>query len=84
MPPDTEATNQRVTNAILKKDIEHLTDTVTGYCHKADKRSEDHEGRIRGLEKEQTKLKTIVGVWNGINSLGIIVATTVRGFMNGE
>ena len=84
MPPDSEAANQRVTNAILKKDIEHLTGTVVSYCEKSDARAKDHEDRIRTVEKEQTKLKTIVGVWNGINSLGIIVATTFKGFLNGE
>ena len=81
---DTEATNQRVTNAILKKDIEHLTNTVTSYCNKSDKRDEDYEKRLRCVEKEQTKLKTIVGFWNSLNSLGVVALVAFKSLFSGE
>lgn len=84
---DTDAshsTNQRVTNAILKKDIEHLTDMFRDFRTEVRDSNKIQDEKISNLKIEQTRLKTIVGVWNSINTLGVIVVTAFKGYVNGE
>jgi len=49
--PDTDASNQRVTNALLRSDIQHLTGVVEGGFAELKARDADHEMRIRDNEK---------------------------------
>jgi len=52
--PDAAANNgpnQRVTNALLRSDIQHLTSVVEGGFSELKARDADHETRIRTNEK---------------------------------
>ena len=52
--PDAAANNgpnQRVTNALLRSDIQHLTSVVEGGFSELKARDADHEKRIRDNEK---------------------------------
>ena len=80
--PGTDG-NQRVTNAIIGIKIDNLTDIVEKKIDDDKKRVDKVDIKIRALEIEQTRLKTIVGAWNSINSLGIIASTAIKGFING-
>jgi len=80
--PGTDG-NQRVTNAIIGIKIDNLTDIVEKKIDDDKKRVDKVDIKLHALEIEQTRLKTIVGVWNSINSLGIIASTAIKGFING-
>ena len=80
---DTEESNgnQRVTNAIIKRDIEHLTSQVNRFTDEVRKCNEDQEQRIRTLEGNQRSILAIidnlekrVNTWNITNSIGVVVA----------
>ena len=49
------ASNQRVTNALLRSDIKHLTVVVEGGFSDLKARDADHETRIRTNEKSITE-----------------------------
>jgi len=48
---DNGGTDQRVTNAILQSDIKHLGENLERYDNRVCKRLDDHEARIRSVEK---------------------------------
>lgn len=74
---DTDAShssNQRVTNAIIKKDVEHLTDMFRDFRTEVRDSNKIQNGKIRELEIAQTTIKAQVRNWNGLNSIGVMVA----------
>lgn len=72
---DPNATsNQRVTNAIIKKDIEHLTDAFRDFRTEVRDSNKLQNRKIHDLEIAQTTIKAQVRNWNGLNSIGVMVA----------
>jgi len=76
-----EANNQRVTNALIKRDLDHLTELVRDYRDEVRTCNEDHEKRIRTLEGNQRSILTLienldnrVKTWNLTNSVGVVIA----------
>ena len=75
-----EASNQRVTNALLAQKIDHLAVRLKEYTDRAEewqrehviqaaKWQDDHENRLRSLEATQRTLKERLAVWAGIQTL---------------
>jgi len=78
---DNNGSNQRVTNALLKKDIDHLTELVRDFRDEIRSCNDDHESRIRTLEGNQRSILTLienldnrVKTWNITNSVGVVIA----------
>ena len=65
--------NSRVTLAILGQKIDHLTEKVETAIQDGKAR----EKRLRDVETNQASLKATVRNWNGLNSLGVIVASVL-------
>jgi len=77
--PDTG--NQRVTNALIKKDIDHLTEIMRDTRDEIRICNKDYEERIRALEGNQRSILTLienldsrVKTWNITNSVGVVIA----------
>lgn len=79
-----EEGNHRVTNAILKRDLEHLISEfkdLSGYMKECNK---DHENRIRTLEgnqraimTRQDTINTRVNAWSVTNSIAAAIAAAL-------
>ena len=87
MPGDGEQNNQRVTNAILRRDLEHLTGMVRDWRDEVRNCNIDQEARIRSLEGNQRSIVTSiedlnvrVKAWNITNSAGVIIAGVLAAF----
>jgi hypothetical protein len=61
--------------AVLVFAVKTLTDTVNKNHEEDNEWREAYAGRLRTAENDITALKTITGVWNGINSIGAVIAT---------
>lgn len=78
--PDAEAsngTNQRVTNALLRSDIQHLTGVVEGGFAELKARDADHEKRLREVETKTTTLAahdTQGNIFTGVAAFGAMLA----------
>ena len=78
--PDVRAShtnNQRVTNALLRSDIQHLTGVVEGGFAELKARDTDHETRLRQVESTTTTLAahdTHGNIFTGIAALLAMVA----------
>ena len=59
-----DGSNGRVTLALLGAKIDTLSDRLTEYIDRQDEECDDHEKRIRVLETESTKTRTLLGGWN--------------------
>jgi len=76
-----EANNQRVTNALIKRDLDHLTEMGRDFRDEIRTCNDDHDGRIRALEGNQRSILTLienldsrVKTWNITNSVGVVIA----------
>lgn len=65
--------NSRVTLAVLGVKIDNLTEKVVTAIQDGKAR----EARLREVEKEQASIKATVRNWNGLNSIGVIVASVL-------
>jgi hypothetical protein len=65
---DTAASNDngngRVTLALLGAKLDNIDSKLSEYMKRNDEDCEDHEKRIRSLETETTRTRTILGGWN--------------------
>lgn len=72
-----EPSNDKSQLAVLVFAVRKLTETVNkNHQEDADWRKA-YAGRLRTAENDITALKTIVGVWNSINSIGVAVAAWI-------
>jgi hypothetical protein len=74
---NNDKTNQRVTNAIIKKDVEHRTDMFRDFRTEVRDSNKLQNGKIHDLEIAQTTIRAQVRNWNGLNSLGVLVASAL-------
>lgn len=79
---------QRVTNALILKEIEHMKCDIGRRLDNIEKSIEAHnleiqkvkldtaarEERLKGVEADCIVLTNRVNAWNGMNSLGVIAA----------
>lgn len=56
--------NGRVTLALLGAKLDNIDAKLTDYMRRSDEEREDHEKRIRALETDCTRTKTLLGGWN--------------------
>lgn len=88
MAPESANTNQRVTNAGLRKDITYLRDDLEKFTTRIEKCYEDEkderkllEGRVRVVEKEQVRLDERVTSSNrvlaGLQVIGSSIAAAI-------
>jgi hypothetical protein len=56
--------NGKVTLALLGAKMDSLDAKVSEYMRRNDDECNDHETRIRTLETDGTRTKTLLGVWN--------------------
>ena len=56
--------NGRVTLALLGAKLDNIDRKLTDYMKRNDEEREDHEKRIRTLETDGTRTKTLLGGWN--------------------
>jgi hypothetical protein len=59
-----DGSNGRVTLALLGAKIDTLSDRLTEYIERQDEECDDHEKRIRSLETDATRTRTLLGGWN--------------------
>lgn len=72
-PPDT--TNDKSRISVLVYAVEVLTKTVKENHDEDREWRESYAGRLRAAENDITFLKTVYGVWGGVNSIGIAILT---------
>jgi len=79
-----EDSNHRVTNAILKRDLEHLLSEFKEFTAEIKENNRDHEARIRTLEgnqrsimTRQDNIDTRVKAWSITNSVAAAVAAVL-------
>jgi hypothetical protein len=80
MPPDIDEVELATTLSELKSGQAALRADLARYFAEAQKQRDDHEGRIRILEKEQTTLAARVKTWSSINTIGAAIAGVVGWF----
>lgn len=56
--------NGRVTLALLGAKLDNIDRKLDDYMRRNDEEREDHEKRIRALETDGTRTKTLLGGWN--------------------
>ena len=56
--------NGRVTLALLGAKLDNIEAKLSDYIKRSDEERDDHEKRIRILETDGTRTKTILGGWN--------------------
>lgn len=66
--------NHRVTNALLKASIDNLAEKVAEWHDEQKRCNDDHEERIRDLERRQTQSETRWQVTGGSSIGGLLVA----------
>jgi len=83
----TENSKRRVANYELDGKIDLLTAEVRSfrasfddYCGRADKRYDDHEARLREVEKTVTTMKTNQGVLVAAQSTLTLIASVIAGW----
>ncbi len=74
---NNEASNDKSTLAGLKVSVDNLTTMVRDYHAEDRDWREAYAGRLRTAENDITALKTILGVWNSINSIGLAIAAWI-------
>ena len=58
--------NGRVTLALLGAKLDNIDAKLSEYMRRSDEGRDDHEKRIRTLETDGTRTKTLLGVWNAL------------------
>ena len=56
--------NGRVTLALLGAKLDNIDAKLSEYMRRSDEERDDHEKRIRNLETDGTRTKTLLGIWN--------------------
>lgn len=56
--------NGRVTLALLGAKLDNIDAKLSEYMRRSDEERDDHEKRIRTLETDGTRTKTLLGIWN--------------------
>jgi hypothetical protein len=83
MPPDIDEVELATTLTELKSGQGVLRADIARYFAETQKLHDDHEERIRSLEREQTSLSVRVNTWGGINTIGAAIAGVVGWFRGG-
>ena len=80
----TDASNGKVTLALLGQKIDTLTATVEKFCDNMEPRVrhlENRQGviaeRVETAEEEVNKLRSINYVWSSFNTIGTVIATAL-------
>jgi hypothetical protein len=63
-----------VTNEVLLVEIRNVRDLLNQHVCADEKRSDDHEERLRKLEESNAVFRYLMGGWNLINTAGIVIA----------
>lgn len=77
-PQARNAVTQEVTNALLLQKMETIEEKLDDHFCADEKVQKDHEERLRKLEEQSTVQGTILSIWNGINSVGLLVASVLK------
>lgn len=78
-PPARNTTAQEVTNALLLQKMETIEEKLDDHFCTDQKVQQDHEARLRKLEEQSTVQRTILGIWNGLNTAGLLFTSFFKG-----